>query len=134
MKRVAIVLLSVASVAGLASLATATPFTANNQGQGLGNVVRSAGFNVPDVARGVGLGTVVPGGSFTAFAPGSSRGGGNTFTPGGGNGGVNPLISTTSTPGAVPEGGPSLLLLGLGLLAVTLWRRRLGKIEGSVWS
>ena len=126
MNKTALVLLSIASVAGLASMATATPFTANSyHSEGLGNVVRAAGLDVSGLARGIGLGNVVPGGSFSTFRPGSAAGGG-PFTSAGGTGGVHSLASSPlSTPvSAVPEGGSSLLLLGAGLFALALLRRR----------
>lgn len=124
MKKTALVLLSIASVAGLVSAATAAPFTANNY-QGFGNAVRAAGFNVSDVARGAGLGNVVPGGGFSTFHPGSVPAGG-TFTPSGGAAGVHSLaFSPLSTPlAAVPEGGSSLWLLGAGLVALAFFTRR----------
>ena len=129
MKKTALMLLSVASVAGLAGIATATPFTAHEvHSQGLGNLVREAGFNVRDVAHGIGLGNLFQGGGFSAFSPGFTRGQGISFgfTPGGGASGGHLLTSTPLSPpvSGVPEGGSTLLLLGAGLVALVLLRRR----------
>ncbi len=127
MNKTALMLLSIASVAGVVGLATATPFTANDtQSQGYGNLVREAGLNVSDVARGVGLANIVQEGGFSAFGtrfplgPGVSIG----VTAGGDASTATPSIPTSfGTPGpTVPEGGSTLLLLGAGILALGLLR------------
>lgn len=118
MKATALILLSIASVAGLAGIATANPFTGREaQSEGFGNLVRESGFNVSDVAGGVGLANVFREGGVSSLASG--------FTPGADAGGTTALVSTPlGTPAAtVPEGGSTLLFLGAGILALGLLRR-----------
>ena len=115
MKSTVLMLVSIASVAGVASMANATPFTA--QSQGLGNLVRDGGFDVSDVARGLGS-TLSQGPGFSTSTLG--------FTPGensGNFGGSNPLTLTSTPVSGVPEGGKSLLFLGAGLFALAVVRR-----------
>jgi hypothetical protein len=122
MKKAAIVLLSIASVAGLASVANAIPFRANEvaHDQGLGNLARSSGFAVNEVARGVGLSHWARESGSTAFR---STGHSHAFKSGSSTGSLGSLTAGRTSLSAVPEGGPSVLLLGAGLIALSLFRR-----------
>jgi hypothetical protein len=117
MKTRVLVLSCIVSVIGLAGIATATPFTVHDtESEGFRNLVREAGVTVDDMVRGVGLRNVFQEGGI-AFG----------FTPGEETGRTAPLTSASVwTPVAtVPEGGSTLLLLGAGVLALGLLRRRL---------
>lgn len=104
MKKTTLVVLTIASAAGMASIANAVPFGPNDLQPGLSN-----------------QGGLPPGlSSQDGFPPGSSSQGGGI--------GNNPLVAlntSTNTPVVgVPEGRTSVLLLGAGLVVLALWRRR----------
>jgi hypothetical protein len=99
MKRTTIAVLVIASVASMAGLASAVPFGPNDLPSGLSN----QGGSPPGL---------------------TSQGGLPSGLPVGGN---NPLISLntpTNIVSTVPEGSTSLLFLGIGMVALVLWRRR----------
>ena len=102
MRKTTLAVLTITSVASMASAASAVPFGANNLPPGL-NSGGPPGLN------------------------GGGPPGMNSGVPTGLNGGgVNPLVipHALNTPVlGVPEGGTSLLLLGVGLLGIVLWRR-----------
>ena len=108
MNKSTIAVLAIASAASMVGVANAVPFGANTLPPGLSN----QGGSPPGLSNQGGL----PSGL-------SSQGGGN-----------NPLAlltTPTSTPvSTVPEGGTTLLLLGVGILVFTLfrrhWQQRLG--------
>src|SRR5690348_12712835 len=117
MKTRVLVLFWIVPVIGLAGIATATPFTAHDtESEGFRNLAREAGVTVNDMVSGVGLRNVFQEGGI-AFG----------FTPGEETDRTAPLTSASVwTPVAtVPEGGSTLLLLGAGVLALGLLRRRL---------
>jgi hypothetical protein len=99
MKTVTMATLTIASVAGLAGMASALPFGVNNLPQG-----REFGSTITGLAQGGGGGSIV---GQTA----------QTFGPS--------IVSqnSPSTPVSVPEAGTSLLLLGTGFVMLALWRR-----------
>jgi hypothetical protein len=113
MNKAAIVLLSIASVAGLASVASATPFRASEvaHDHGLGHLARSSGLGVSEAAHRVGLGHWARESGAVAFSSGRSAG---SFSS---------LTTTPTSLSAVPEGGSSVLLLGAGLIALSLFKR-----------
>jgi hypothetical protein len=99
MKKTTLVLLSIASMAGFVGVANAIPVQGNNAGYTEAQLAQggAGGSNVSTAAQNVGASNV------TQYAQ-------------------NGL--TTNTLQTVPEPG-SLLLLGIGLLAVAIWQRRL---------
>ena len=103
MKTSTLVVLSVAALAGMSSLANATPSGINDVAQGIGNTqsqLAQGGTGGSNVAQGA-----------QYIGPNVSQYAQNGLT-------TNTLQQT------VPEPG-SLLLLGIGLLAVAIWQRRL---------
>jgi hypothetical protein len=99
MKKTTMAILTIASVAGVATLANAVPFGPNDLPQ-------SGGLNISQTAQG--------------------GGGGGTISNLGSS--IGPTIVSTVSPNfvAVPEGS-SLLLLGAGFLALALWHRQIGQ-------
>ena len=102
MNKTTLVLLSIASMAGAAGIASATP------------------SGVKDVAQGIGS---------TQSQLAQDGAGGSNVSQGAQN--IGPTVTqyaqnglTTNSVQTVPEPG-SLLLLGIGLLAVAIWQRRL---------
>ena len=111
MKKTTLALLTLATAASMAGIANAVPFGTNNLPPGLSN---QGGFP--------------PGLANQGGPPGLSNQGGTPLGLSGESGGNNPLFSFVNTPNtpasAVPEGGPGLLFLGMGMVALLLWRRR----------
>jgi hypothetical protein len=105
MKNTTIAVLAIASVASMASHANAVPFGPSDFPLGLSN-----------------QGGLPPGLTTQGSQPSGSP-----------IGGSNPRISLftpTSTVSSIPEGGTTLLLLGVGMIALVLWRRRWQQYQG----
>ena len=112
MKKATLALLTVTAAASTVGIANAVPFGSNDIPSGLAN----HGGSPPGLTN--------EGGS----PPGLSNQGGSPLGLSGqgfSSSGNNPLIPVNTPVTSVPEGGTSLLLLGTGLLALVLWRRRL---------
>ena len=103
MKKATFALLTVAAAVSMAGIANAVPLGPNDVPPGLANQGGSPS------------GLINQGGS----PPGLSGQGGLS------SGGNNPLVAVNAPVSTVPEGGPSLLLLGTGLMGLVLWRRRM---------
>jgi hypothetical protein len=99
-KKSTLVILSVAALAGMSSLANATP-------TGVENFISGGGAGISDIAKNSG-GTTV--------AQNAQNIGPNVNQATGQNGGISQLQS-------VPELG-TVLLLGIGLLGLALWQLR----------
>jgi hypothetical protein len=115
MKRATLALLTVAAATSMASVAGAVPFGPNNLPPGLAN----QGWLAPGLSG--------QGGSPAGLS--NERGSPPAFLGQGGlSSGGNSALVTLSTPSSVSsvrEAGTSLFLLGIGLLALILSRRRL---------
>ena len=108
MKKAAIAILAFASAASMVGIANAIPFGANNLPPGLSNEGGPPGLN--------NQGGSPPGlTNQGALPPGLSAGGNNPLIS------LNAPVSPVST---VPEGGASVLMLGIGLLALAFLKRR----------
>ena len=97
----------------MAGMASALPFGPNNLPQGGGQ--QGGGLGISEIALG---------GAGGSNVSQSSQNIGPNVSQTAVNGGFRPLVSTNGPVTSVPETGTSLLLLGVGLLALALWRRR----------
>jgi hypothetical protein len=103
MKKTTLAVLTIASAASVAGIASAIPI-------GPGNLPQAGGLSTSELARGGGGGSNVSTGG-QSIGPGVTQ----TFSP---------IVSTNTPVVGVPEGVTSLLLLGAGFVVLALWRRR----------
>lgn len=109
MKKTTLALLTVTAAASMAGIANAVPFGGNDLPPGLNHTHDGPPWGLTSQSGSP------PG--WLNGAPGLSVG----LSTQGGN---NPLVALNTPLSTVPEGGTSLLFLGMGLVALTLWHRR----------